>query len=46
MTKSDNPLVSKSIKDESHVGSIFFPLPDGSAIIYDLIGKSLPPVPL
>lgn len=34
------------IKEQSHDGSIFFPLPDGSAIVYELIGKSLPPSPV
>lgn len=33
-------------KDQSHLGSVFFPLPDGQAIIYDLVGKSLPPTPV
>lgn len=33
-------------KEESHLGSVFFPLPDGQAIIYDLVGKSLPPTPV
>lgn len=32
------------IKYESHEGNIFFPLPDGTALLYNLIGKSKPPV--
>ena len=34
------------IKEESHEGTLFFPIPDGSAVLYKLIGKSLPPQPL
>jgi hydrocephalus-inducing protein len=31
------------IKDEAHEGRIFFPMPDGSALSYNLSGKSNPP---
>jgi hypothetical protein len=34
-----NPL-TPSIQEEAHLSSVFFPLPDGQAIIYELIGKS------
>ena len=34
------------IKEASHEGTLFFPIPDGSAVLYKLIGKSLPPQPL
>lgn len=34
------------IKEGSHEGTLFFPIPDGSAILYKLIGKSQPPKPL
>jgi hydrocephalus-inducing protein len=33
------------IKQEFHEGTLFFPLPDGSALLYNLIGQSLPPAP-
>jgi hydrocephalus-inducing protein len=33
------------IKDETHEGNLFFPLPDGTAIMYNLIGRSKPPEP-
>lgn len=26
-----------------HRGTLFFPLPDGSALLYNLVGKSNPP---
>ncbi|MFO0131449.1 MAG: hypothetical protein ACK52J_02650 [bacterium] len=26
-----------------HRGTLFFPLPDGSALLYNLLGKSNPP---
>lgn len=31
---------------ENHKGSLFFPLPDGSAILYNLVGKSNAPLPV
>ena len=40
MTK--NPEVPE-IKDEVHEGTLFFPLPDGNALLYNLVGKALPP---
>lgn len=40
MTRNDK---APSIKEETHEGQLFFPLPDGQAIVYNLIGKSLPP---
>jgi hydrocephalus-inducing protein len=27
-----------------HRGTLFFPLPDGSALLYNLVGKSNPPL--
>ena len=44
MTMTNNPRVPSEI--ESHKGSIFLPLPDGSALIYNLVGKSNPPEPV
>jgi len=32
-----------SIKEESHNSTLFFPIPDGTAILYNLIGFSRPP---
>lgn len=32
--------------DAPHQGTLFFPLPDGSAIIYHLVGISRPPRPV
>lgn len=32
-----------SIKDESHNATLFFPIPDGTAILYNLVGVSKPP---
>jgi len=34
------------IKDETHEGMLFFPLPDGNALQYNLIGRSTPPPPI
>lgn len=31
--------------DEPHRGTLFFPLPDGSALVYNLTGVSKPPKP-
>jgi len=31
---------------ENHKGNLFFPLPDGSALLYTLIGKSSSPLPV
>ena len=33
------------ILEENHEGSLFFPTPDGLALLYNLYGKSLPPNP-
>lgn len=32
------------IKIDTHEGNLFFPLPDGQAILYQMFGKSLPPL--
>lgn len=40
MTKNDKV---PQIKEERHEGSLFFPTPDGSALLYNLVGESLPP---
>ena len=42
LTMTVNPKAPK-IKEEKHEGKLFFPLPDGSALMYNLVGKSLPP---
>lgn len=42
MTKNDQVA---EIKEERHTGHLFFPLPDGSALLYNLSGQSLPPNP-
>lgn len=42
LTMTKNALVPE-VKDETHECSLFFPLPDGSALLYTLIGKSSPP---
>ena len=44
MTMTKNETVPE-IKEETHEGTVFFPLPDGSAILYNLIGKSDAPQP-
>lgn len=31
------------IKDEKHIASLFFPIPDGSALLYKLVGTANPP---
>lgn len=31
------------IKDEKHAASLFFPIPDGSALMYRLVGTATPP---
>ena len=31
------------IKDDKHIASLFFPIPDGSALLYKLVGTSNPP---
>jgi len=43
MTKNEE---SPEIKEESHNASLFFPVPDGSALMYKLVGKATPPVSL
>lgn len=40
MTKNEK---TPEIKEEVHEGSLFFPTPDGSALLFTLIGVSLPP---
>lgn len=40
MTKNDK---TPEITDAVHEARLFFPLPDGSALMYNLAGKSLPP---
>jgi hydrocephalus-inducing protein len=45
LTMTSNPQ-APAIKDEQHEGTLFFPLPDGLAMLYNLIGKSLPPTPI
>ena len=40
MTKNDK---APQIKEERHEGSLFFPTPDGSALLFNLTGEALPP---
>jgi len=40
MTKNDK---APEIKEETHDATLFFPTPDGSALLYNLVGTSLPP---
>jgi len=40
MTKNDK---APQIKEEKHEGSLFFPTPDGSALLFNLVGEALPP---
>jgi hydrocephalus-inducing protein len=39
-----NPKAPK-IKEVAHEGKLFFPMPDGSALMFNLLGKSNPPGP-
>lgn len=32
-----------NIKEEKHHASLFFPVPDGSALLYKLVGTAFPP---
>ena len=41
LTMTSNPQV-QGLPD-THEGSLFFPLPDGGALLFNLFGKSLPP---
>jgi hydrocephalus-inducing protein len=41
---TNNPENPSSVED--HKGTLFFPLPDGSAILYNLIGTSKAPLPV
>ncbi|CAD8206755.1 unnamed protein product [Paramecium octaurelia] len=43
LTMTSNPQI-QNLQDQ-HEGSLFFPLPDGQALLYNLFGKSLPPLP-
>lgn len=40
MTKHDSV---PEIKDDVHEGTLFFPLPNGTASLFNLYGKTLPP---
>lgn len=40
MTKNQE---NAEIKDEKHQASLFFPIPDGSALMYRLVGTASPP---
>ena len=40
MTKNEK---ASQIKEERHEASLFFPTPDGSALLFNLIGEALPP---
>jgi len=42
MTKND---VATQIKEETHEGTLFFATPDGSALLYNLIGRASKPNP-
>lgn len=44
LTMTANPKAPK-IKEVSHEGKLFFPMPDGSALMFNLVGKSNPPGP-
>lgn len=40
MTKNEK---APQIKEDKHEGTLFFPTPDGSALLFNLIGEALPP---
>lgn len=40
MTKNES---EPEIKEENHIAALFFPIPDGSALMYKLYGTSTPP---
>ena len=42
LTMTANPKAPK-IKEPSHEGRLFFPMPDGSALMFNLAGKANPP---
>ena len=42
LTMTKNEKVPE-IEEETHEASLFFPTPDGSALLYNLVGVSLPP---
>ncbi len=42
LTMTKNNEVAE-IKDEKHFASLFFPIPDGSALMYKLVGNATPP---
>lgn len=42
-----SPMTMTSSQDgKKHTGSVFFPLPDGTALYYNLVGSSNPPKPI
>lgn len=43
MTKKEDIPDSEEKKDLPHEGSLFFPLPNGTALLYNLLGVSTPP---
>lgn len=43
MTKKEDIPDSEEKKDVPHEGSLFFPLPNGTALLYNLRGVSTPP---
>ncbi len=45
LTMTANPEVP-SIKVQDHQGSLFFPIPDGTALLYNLVGRAAPAGPL
>ena len=44
LTMTANPKAPK-IKEAAHEGKLFFPMPDGSALMFNLVGKSNPSGP-
>ncbi|EGR28756.1 hypothetical protein IMG5_169530, partial [Ichthyophthirius multifiliis] len=45
LTMTSNPEIPQ-IKQSCHESTLFFPLPDGNAILYNLFGYSTPPAPI
>lgn len=37
--------LTMSTKEQPHEGSVFFPIPDGSGLLYRLVGRAEAPVP-
>lgn len=37
--------LSMSTPEQPHEGSVFFPIPDGSGLLYRLVGRAEAPVP-